>query len=236
VNEAINGLAGTDTAIGIIPGGATNVLARVLGIPEDPVEATGLLIAWALEGRARRIPVGNAGGRRFAFACGIGLDALAMARVDQARAPSKQAYERAALSAVLRSALLSYAGRKPDLMVRVGDREPMEAISVLIGRSNPYTYYKRWGIKVTPQATLEGGLDVLTARKLARRSALRLIVQLFGTGKHVKRRDMDYVHDASLVEIDGSGDPFPLQVDGDYVGTRERLTVSLERDALWIVA
>ena len=235
VNEAINGLAGTDTAIGIIPGGATNVLARVLGIPEDPVEATGLLIGWALEGRARPIPVGNAGGRRFAFACGIGLDALAMARVDEARAPSKEAYERAALSAVLRSALLHYAGRDPDLTVRVDDRDPVEAISVLIGRSNPYTYYKRWGIKVTPQATLEGGLDVLTARRLARRSALRLIVQLFGSGKHVKRKDMDYVHDASLVTIEGRT-PFPLQVDGDYLGTRDRLTVTLERDALWVVA
>ncbi|MDP9343828.1 MAG: MoaD/ThiS family protein [Actinomycetota bacterium] len=234
LNEAINGLAGTDAGLGIIPGGATNVLARVLGIPEDPVEATGLLIGWALEGRGRLVPVGNAGGRRFAFACGIGLDALAMARVDEAKAPSKQAYERAALSAVLRSALLSYAGRDPDLTVRVDGGEPVEAISVLIGRSNPYTYYKRWGIKVTPQASLDGGLDVLTARRLARRSALRLIVQLFGSGKHVKRRDMDYVHDATEVEIEGSS-PFPLQVDGDYLGTRERLTVTVERDALWIV-
>jgi diacylglycerol kinase family enzyme/molybdopterin converting factor small subunit len=237
VNEAINGLAGTETGIGIIPGGATNVLARVLGIPDDPVEATGLLIGWALEGRGRLIPVGNAGGRRFAFACGIGLDAEAMARVDQAHAPSKEAYERAALSAVLRSALLRYAGRDPELSVRVDDRKPIDAISVLIGRSNPYTYYKRWGLKVTPRATLDGGLDVLTARRLRRRSALRLVVQLFGSGKHVNRRDMDYVHDASLVTIEGrSGQPFPLLVDGDYLGTRERLTVTVERDALWVVA
>jgi MoaD family protein len=235
VNEAINGLAGTDTAVGIIPGGATNVLARVLGIPEDPVEATGLLIGWALEGRGRLIPVGNAGGRRFAFACGVGLDAEAMARVDRAGAPSKEAYERAALSAVLRSALLRYAGRDPELTVRVDGREPVEAISVLIGRSNPYTFYKRWGLKVTPQATLDGGLDVLTARRLRRRSALRLIVQLFGSGKHVRRKDMDYVHDASLVHVEGHS-PFPLQVDGDYVGTRDQLHVTVERDALWIVA
>ena len=158
-----------------------------------------------------------------------------MARVDQAHAPSKEAYERAALSAVLRSALLKYAGRDAELSVRVDDREPLDAISVLIGRSNPYTYYKRWGLKVTPQATLDGGLDVLTARRLRRRSALRLIAQLFGSGKHIKRRDMDYVHDASEVHIKGRA-PFPLQVDGDYLGTRERLTVTVERDALWIVA
>src|SRR6266568_590934 len=45
VNEAINGLAGGGVALGIIPGGATNVLARVLGFPEDPIEATGILIS-----------------------------------------------------------------------------------------------------------------------------------------------------------------------------------------------
>ena len=46
---------------------------------------------------------------------------------------------------------------------------------------------------------------------------------------------MDYVHDASLVTIEGRS-PFPLQVDGDYLGMRQSLTVTVERDALWIVA
>ena len=41
LNEAANGLAGTDTALGVLPGGSTNVFARTIGMPNDPVEATG---------------------------------------------------------------------------------------------------------------------------------------------------------------------------------------------------
>jgi diacylglycerol kinase family enzyme/molybdopterin converting factor small subunit len=234
VNEAINGLAGTDVSLGIIPGGATNVMARVLGLPEDPVEATDHLIRAALGGRARLIGLGNGDGRRFAFACGVGLDADAMGEVDERNAESKQAFERAALSAVLRAALLRYAAREPFLSVRVDGGEPIEGVSVLIGRTNPYTFYKGRGLKVTPEATLEAGLDIVTVKRLTRRSAPRLIGQLFVTGKHVNRKTIEYHHDASSVEIEGRT-PFPLQMDGDYLGIRERLSVRVERDALWVV-
>ena len=53
INEVVNGLAGTDAVLGVIPGGATNILAQALGMPLDPVEATGVLIARALDGQAR---------------------------------------------------------------------------------------------------------------------------------------------------------------------------------------
>jgi diacylglycerol kinase family enzyme/molybdopterin converting factor small subunit len=234
VNEAINGLAGTPVSLGIIPGGATNVMARVLGLPEDPVEATDALIRSALAGRGRLIGLGNADGRRFAFACGIGIDAEAMGEVDERNAESKRAFERAALSAVLRAALLRYAGRDPFLSIRIDGGDPIAGISVLIGRTNPYTFYRRRGLKVTPEATLEGGLDVLTVKRLSRRSAPRLVTQLFVTGKHVNRKTIDYRHDASAVEIEGR-EPFPVQMDGDFLGKRDRMSVQVERDALWIV-
>jgi diacylglycerol kinase family enzyme len=208
VNEAVNGLAGTDVALGVIPGGATNVVARVLGLPESPVDATDHLIGAALAGRFRRIGLGVADGQRFAFACGIGMDAEAMGEVDERNAESKRAFERAAVRAVVRS--------------------------VFMGRSNPYTFYKRWGLKVTPQASLQEGLDVLVVKRLARRSAPRLVFQLFVTGNHTGRRTMHYQHDASRVEVRGSA-PFPVQMDGDHVGTRDRLSVHVERDALWVV-
>ena len=37
LNEVATGVAGTETAIGILPGGSTNVFARTLGMPNDPV-------------------------------------------------------------------------------------------------------------------------------------------------------------------------------------------------------
>jgi diacylglycerol kinase family enzyme len=235
INEAVNGLAGTDAVLGVIPGGATNILAQALGMPLDPVEATGVLIARALDGQARKLTLGVADGRYFGVNCGAGVDAAAMARLDSKFPKTKKAFERAAFRAVAREVIARYAGRFPDLTVSVDGDEPVPAISVLIGRTDPYTYYKGRGVRVTPQASLEEGLDILSARTLPRRRVLRIAWQMFGSARHVKGRDMDYRHDASHVEVT-SERPFPVQVDGDVMGNRKVLSVGLARDALWVVA
>jgi diacylglycerol kinase family enzyme len=235
INEVVNGLAGTEAAMGVLPGGATNILAQALGMPIDPVEAAGVLIARALDGEARTLTLGVADGRYFAVNCGAGVDAAAMARLDSKFPKTKKGFERAAFRAVAREVIASYAGRFPDLTVTVDGEEPMPAISVLIGRTDPYTYYKGRGVRVTPQASLEEGLDVLCARTLPRRRVLRIAWQMFGSARHVRGRDMEYRHDASHVEVT-SERPFPVQVDGDVMGKRTVLSVGLARDALWVVS
>ena len=235
INEALNGLAGTEVALGVLPGGATNILARALGLPTEPIEAAGVLIDRALAGVSRRIHLGVADGRYFAVNCGAGVDAAAMARLERKFPKTKGSFDRAAFVAVMRSVLASYAGRSADLAVRVDGGEVAPSISVLIGRTDPYTYFKRWGLRVTPQASLEKGLDVLSARRLPRRSVARIAFQVFGSARHVRGRDMDYFHDASHVEVT-SARPFPVQVDGDVLDKRSRLDIELARDALWVVA
>jgi diacylglycerol kinase family enzyme len=235
INEAVNALAGTETALGIIPGGATNILARALDLPVDPVEATGVLITKALDDEAFRLNLGLAGGRYFAVNCGAGVDAAAMRRLDATFPKTKAKFDRAAFRAVAWELLVGYAGRSPDLEVSIDGAEPAPSLSVMVGRTDPYTYYKDRGLRMTPEASLDSGLDVLSVRKLARRSVPRIAWQVFGSARHVTGRDIDYVHDAKHVLVT-SEDPFPVQVDGDALGDHHRLEIQLAPEALWVVA
>ncbi len=58
VNEAANGLAGSDTPLSCLPGGRTNVYCRMLGIPTDVVDATEHLLQIADDWRPRRVDLG----------------------------------------------------------------------------------------------------------------------------------------------------------------------------------
>ncbi len=60
LNEVVNGLAGTDVPVSVIPGGSTNVVCRTLGIPNDVVDATEHLLALADEWQPRKIDLGMA--------------------------------------------------------------------------------------------------------------------------------------------------------------------------------
>ncbi len=235
VNEVVNALAGTETAIAALPGGATNIFVRALGIPLDPVEATGTLIAKALDDEAFKLSLGVADGRYFAVNCGAGVDAAAMKRLDAKFPSTKAKFDRVAFRVVAWELLVGYAGRIPDLEVRVDDGEPTPSLSVMVGRTDPYTYYKGRGIRMTPEASLDEGLDVLSVRKLRRRSVPRIAWQVFGSARHVHGRDIDYVHDASRVLVTAEK-PFPVQVDGDTLGDHRRLDIELAREILWVVA
>ena len=235
INEAVNALAGTETALGLIPGGATNILVRALGIPTDPIDATGVLIGRALDDEARPLHLGLADGHFFAVNCGAGVDAAAMRRLDTKFPETKSRYNRVALRAVTWEVLAGYAGKAADMEVVVDGGEPERSLSVMVGRTDPYTYFKDRGIRITPEASLGTGLDVLSLRKLNRRSVPRIALQLFGSARHVKGRDMSYVHDASQVSIT-SETPFPVQVDGDSLGDHLKLDIQLAREALWVVA
>jgi len=81
VMEVVGALAHTGTPLGIIPGGTGNLVARTLGVPLDPVRA----IRWLAAGRAVTMDLGLLdGGRYFAFAAGVGVDARMIAETGAA--------------------------------------------------------------------------------------------------------------------------------------------------------
>ena len=235
VHEAVNALAGTDVALAVLPGGATNVLVRALGLPTDPVECTGTLIPKALDDEAIPLNLGRADGRYFAVNCGAGIDAAAMRRLDRKYPDTKTKFDRAAFRAVSWELMVGYAGKSPDLSVEIDGDDAMQALSLMVGRTDPYTFYKDRGLRMTPDASLDKGLDVLTIRRLSRRNVPRIAWQVFGSARHVQGRDLEYAHDASHVLVTAA-EPFPVQVDGDPLGDHRRLEIELAREALWVVA
>ena len=82
VNEAANGLAGSNTPLSCLPGGRTNVYCRMLGIPTDVVDATEHLLQIADAWQPRRVDIGTINDRAFLFSAGVGLDASVVEQVD----------------------------------------------------------------------------------------------------------------------------------------------------------
>ena len=111
LNEVANGLAGTDVPVSVLPGGSTNVVCRTLGIPNDVVDATEHLLPLADDWAPRKIDLGKVDDRHFVFACGVGIDATVVRRVDaHPRLKSKAGpyyYSWAALSASTASYLVN---------------------------------------------------------------------------------------------------------------------------------
>ena len=71
INEVINGIAGTATALATLRGGTANVWAGEIHMERDPVRSMRQIV----HGERRRIDLGRADGRCFLLMAGIGFDA-----------------------------------------------------------------------------------------------------------------------------------------------------------------
>ena len=156
VNEIANGLAGTDTPLTVLPGGSNNVFAKMLGIPNDVVDATEHLLGLADRWAPRPVDLGPLNGRRFTFAAGVGLDASVVERVD--RHPHLKArwgawyYTEAAIVTFLRR----YVVNPPRLELEIGG-ERVRGVSAFFQNGVPYTYFKSRPVNLVDGASLESG-------------------------------------------------------------------------------
>jgi diacylglycerol kinase family enzyme len=244
LNEVANGLAGTDVPVTILPGGSTNVVARTLGIPNDVVDATEHLLGLADRFEPRKIDLGTANGRRFVFSCGSGLDATAAMRVDQR--PKLKArggpyfYTWVAVSAFYRNYL-----RNPVRMrLEVGDVSD-EGITVLAQNSDPFTYFGRRPVRVCDGIEIDdGSLAVAILRRAAQRDMgpiiSRVLAERLKASGHRQIEQYPGVVTARVASVsrDPAGNlrPFPVQVDGDYIGEYAELELGIEPGALTVIA
>jgi len=195
-------MAGTDTPLGIIPGGRGNDLARVLGIPDDPADAVAVLAA----GETRRIDVGEANGKRFLGIVSIGFDSEANRLANETsflRGNLVYAY------AALRTLLSWKPGR---FTVRVDDeRVRFSGYSVSVANSRAFG----GGMYIAPDAELDDGeFDIVTVGEVSKLRFVGNLPKVF-KGTHVKEDEVR-VFRAPHLELTASR-PFPVYADGEHL-------------------
>ena len=239
VNEAANGLCGSKTPLTALPGGSTNVWARTLGIPNDVVDATEHLLRMADDFEPFPVDLGRVDERHFVFAAGAGLDASVVERVDA------HPYRKARFGAWYYSAcavdifVRRYLVNPPRVRVVAGDRV-QEGVTAVVQNSDPFTYFRKRPIRVVEPAGLSmGSLSMGVLKRATAPELLTLIPRLLsGRARSVMRhRQIDSLPEVMSARVESVDDrPFPVQVDGDYIGEFAAVEFGLRPGGLLAVA
>jgi diacylglycerol kinase family enzyme len=236
LNEAANGLAGSATALAALPGGSTNVFARTIGLPNDPIEATGDLLAALAAGSIQRVGLGSVNGRYFLFHVGMGFDAAVVEQVEKRSQLKRYAGHPLFVYSGFATWFRHYDRSRPRFAVHHEDGTVIDdAYLAICLNTNPYTYLGNIPLDLAPEATLDRGLAMVTIRTMAFAKMMRIIGSALVSGKHLRSsRWSDHRTDLSSVVVEGYG-PFPYQVDGDHLGDAERLEIRHEPAVLDLV-
>ena len=220
VNEAANGLIGSDTPLCCLPGGRANVYCRMLGIPHDVVDATEHLLGMAHQWRPRAVDIGRVNDRLFLFSAGVGLDASVVEVVDahprlKARL-GEWYYTWAAVNTFNRRYLL----RPPKLTAELGG-ESVDGVTAIVQNAHPYTYFGDHAVRMAEGAELDNG--TLAGIVLRRANPIDVpsisFRALTGRAHLISHGRIHGFSDFDALTIRSRDErPLPLQVDGDYIG------------------
>ena len=238
VNEAANGLAETGTPLTVLPGGSNNVFAKMLGIPNDLVDATEHLLRLADRWEPRAIDLGQVNGRWFTFAAGFGLDASVVERVDAH--PHLKArfgawyYATSAVGTFLRK----YVVNPPRIEIETGG-ETVRGVSAFFQNGEPYTYFKARPVNLVEGARLDSGdlAGVMLTRARPYDVPTVTFRALSGAARIARHRGIHAfagLQEATLRSVDGR--PVPLQVDGDHMSDETVAELSVTSGALHVVS
>jgi YegS/Rv2252/BmrU family lipid kinase len=195
-------MAGTDTPLGIVPGGRGNDLARVLGIPDDPEGAVEVLLG----GHSRRIDVGEANGKRFLGIVSVGFDSEANRLANETnflRGNLVYAY----------AALRTLVSWKPArFTIQIDDqRTRLSGYSVSVANSRAFG----GGMYIAPDAELDDGeFDVIAVGAVGKLRFVGNLPKVF-KGTHVDEDEVR-VFRARRLGLSASR-PFPVYADGEHL-------------------
>jgi len=238
VNETVNGLLGSSTPLTCLPGGSTNVFCRMLGIPNDVVDATEHLLRIADDWQPRAVDLPTVNGRAFTFSSGVGLDASVVKRVD-ARPHLKARlgpwyFTWAGVSTFLRH----YVVRPPALSITAAG-QTRSGVTSIVQNADPYTYFQDRPISLAEGATLDSG--TLSGVVLERSGPLDVPTVAWrafsASARIAKHRSVWAYEDADDVLVRSTdGRAVPLEVDGDYVGDVEEARYAIAPGGLTVVS
>ena len=141
LNEVATGIAGTDAALGVLPGGSTNVFARTIGLPNDPIAAVDRLANGIATGDIRPIGLGRVNGRFFCFHTGIGYDAAVVRKVEQHASMKRWIGHPLFIWAGLTTWASGYDRHHPHFSLEAGTGLRLDdGYFTIVLNTNPYTY------------------------------------------------------------------------------------------------
>ncbi|AUG79625.1 diacylglycerol kinase [Kitasatospora sp. MMS16-BH015] len=255
VNEVVNGLLAHGPAdrlprLAVVPGGSTNVFARALGLPNDPVEATGALLDALEHRRERAISLGKAmtegvPDRWFTFTAGLGFDAGVVGRVEEQRKAGRKSTHALYVNQALRHYVTEREHRRSGpITLELNGQEPVPGlVMTIVSNTSPWTYLGNRPVLPSPGASFEKDLDVFGITRMTAFGTARTVRQILRShtpadtaerpvgprGKHV----VSY-HDVRHFTL-VSEEPAPFQVDGDHLGDRSRVSFTGVRRALRVI-
>lgn len=241
INEVVNGLLsagpGPDVPmLAAVPGGSTNVFTRALGMSRNPIEATAEILDLLRGEQSRTVSLGMADERWFTFTSGLGFDADVIARVERRRAAGRRASPALYIGAAIREFMSGPGRRHPHLTVEIPGHTPVPGVFLcLVSNVNPWTYLRSWPVAPNPQASFETGLDVFALGKVGVARMLGHVRQSMRRGAGPRGRRVLTGHDIPWIRLCAQA-PLDWQVDGDWAGQRQELTLRSVPEALRVVA
>lgn len=225
-------------ALAVLPGGNANVFTGALGLPRDPVDATGHILRCLAGHQERTIGLGHADGRYFTFNAGLGLDAEVVRAVQGLRAHGRTVTPALWVRLALRQFYRHTDRRLPGIDVELdGEAAPAQVFVGIVSNTAPWTYLGTREVHANPRARFDTGLDLFGLHKLSTLSTFGAIGRMLNASRHqdLGGRNVLSRHDQARVLMRASR-PTAFQIDGEYMGERQRVVFRSVPKALRVVA
>jgi diacylglycerol kinase (ATP) len=225
LNEVLNGVIGSESALGSVPLGTGNDWIRSVGIPSDPKAA----LEVAFKGQAVPSDVGLVEGHGyFLNVIGAGFDADVAQRIANAKGIVARL---GPTPRYIASVLGSFRGYRPPLIRIHLDGHIAESRSTLLVAIGIAQYYGS-GMRILPQAKIDDGLFDLAWGSDVRFKELLGLLRSIYKGKHIEHPKVSTAT-AKEVSLSSEGDT-PFHIDGDVRGVLP-IKVSILEKAIQVI-